>query len=684
MKLIFKKQFKAMLKFPNLALCAALLAPALALPGCGGGSGAGAVGTGSSAPGGGTTAPTSGSGATLKAKGVVLLTNQPNLPSDGKTSATITVFVKDDGNRALADAEVSLTSTDSGVIVQQATAKTGADGSISATVSLTSKTNRIVQIKATVGALTSIIDIPVTGTTVAINGPLSLAFGGTGEYSLAVKDSAGNAVPNTDVSVTSSAGNVFTPSTLKTDSNGQAKFSLKISKNGTDKVSATSGGGSASVSLTVAATQLSITGITTAEEVVVNAIKPVGVLMTESGVPVNGRTLRLSSTRGVISVLGGGSTVTTDASGRASFSIVSPNAGQSTITVADATSGNVTTSSIEFISTTPAVVKVQASKPVLAANAIGASGNSSELIATVKDASGNPVKGVVVDFSAVADPSNGRIEPASAVTDVGGNASVAFIAGPTVTGPDQVVLKAAVSGTSIAASTANLTVASRQVSIRLGTGNKIEVDEPTRYKFPWTAVVVDSSGAPIQNANVTVQVVPVSYFKGSWVKQGAWRPKAYDTDLAGVNVGAAPGIVINAQECPSEDVNRDGSLQTAEDLNDNKKLDPGNVATSDVGPAGKTTGVNGFVDFNVVYAKSFAEFTKIRIDVRAKVDGTESLVSETFILPLEATDATGDSPPVIPGSFDGPYGRIVKDQSTSNGINILPSGSAVSACNNFR
>jgi Bacterial Ig-like domain (group 1) len=679
MKITTQTQSLAMIKFSKTALLSAVFVATLALQGCGG-NGAGAAGAGSS--------PTkSASGPTSLATSLVLLTSQPSLPSDGKTNATITVLVKDVGNRALANANVDLTTTDAGVVLQQISTSTAADGSVTAKLTLTSKINRIVSVKATVGSLVSTIDIPVTGTTVAVNGPQSLTFGNVGEYSLAVKDSSGNAVTNSDVALKSSAGNTISPATVKTDGNGQAKFQVNVTKNGTDTLSATAAGGSTSLGFSVAGTQLSITGIATAEEVIVNSTKSIGVLMTNVvnnvNVPVIGRVLRLTATRGIIVTPGGGSTVTTDASGRATFTISSPNAGQSTIGVSDATSGSAAKSSVEFISTTPGVVKIQATKPVLAANALGASGSTSDLVANVKDSFGNPVKGVTVDFSAIADPSGGRIDPPSAVTDVAGNASVAFIAGPAVTGPNQVVLRATVSGTTLPESRALLTVASRQVSIRIGTGNDLGA-EGTRYKFPWNAVVVDSSGAPIQNANVTVQVVPVAYYKGSWVKPilGGWTATGYANNPDGTYLEVAGSYVdVGKVYCASEDTSpQDSTLQLSEDLNGNGKLDPGNVATSDVDPAGKVTDASGFVDFNIVYAKSFAQFVRVRIDVRAKVDGTESLVSQEFSLPILAADANLATPPAIPGggadgsSYDGPFGRITRD--------VLINGVTVPACNN--
>jgi Bacterial Ig-like domain (group 1) len=674
---------QAMLNISKTALCATLVSATLLIQGCGG-NGAGAAGAGSSTPTGSSSSSTNA--ATLSAKSVILLTNQPNLASDGKTTATITVLVKDDGNRALAGAVVDLTSTDPGVVIQQASTKTGADGSITATLTSTAKTNRIIPLKATVGVNTATLDIPVSGTTVTLNGPLSLPFGGSGDFTVIAKDSAGNPVANADVVLKSTAGNTFSPATVKTNTNGQASTKVTIAKSGADTITADAAGGSGSVKLTIASTLLSFTGVTAAEDVIVNTVKTVGILLTENGAPVVSKVLSVNATRGSISIAGGGKTVTTDSAGRATFSVSSSDAGPSTLTVSDAAATIVTTTPIAFISTTPSAVKIQAAPATVAANAIGASGNSSQLLASVKDVSGNPVKGVMVNFSAVADPSHGRIEPSSAVTDSAGNATVAFISGPDVTGPDQVVLQASVNGTTIPNSSATLTVASRQVSIRLGTGNKIEVDSITKYKFPWTAVIVDSAGSPISGALVTVQVVPIGYYKGSWVKSGKfWVSGAFQTQPNGTET--VPLTIVNEQFCPSEDfIRADGNLQVGEDLNSNGKLDPGGVATTDVPPTGKVTGANGFVDFNVLYAKSFSQFTKVRIDVRAQVSGTESVVSETFILPMEATDAQADAPPTIPGSLSGPFGKIVSDQSSeilpTGAVNVFPA--SLKACQNYR
>jgi Bacterial Ig-like domain (group 1) len=659
--------------FTKTFLCAAAVLLAASLQGCGG-NGAGAAGGGSAIV---------ADAISEKATSVVAITSQPNLPTDGKTTSTITVIVKDAGNRALQNAVVDISTNDSGSTIQQATTKTAADGTVAATLTSTGKSNRVITVKAVVGTKTVFVEVPVSGTSLTLSGAQSLSLNGTGDYTLALRDSSGAAFTNTDVVLKSKNGNTFTPAAVKTDSNGQAKFKITATQSGSDLITAEAAGASISIPVNVAPIELAITSVTTnataTEEVVVNASSPkqINIKFSKNGAPLAGKVLNVSATRGVITTLGAGATattVTTDASGTAAFSITSTSAGFSTMSVSDTstsdTKGSVTTAQIEFVSRIPATVKIQASKSVVPINAIGASGNASQLVASVLDAAGNPVKGIDVNFSAVSDPSSGRIEPGTAKTDSAGIATVAFIAGPKTTGPDQVKLRALIGAVpSVAPSDALLTVASPAISIRLGTGNKIEVNGSTRYKYPWNAVVVDSSGAPIQDAVVSVQVVPVGYYKGSWVLSTGttptWGRGAYVTDSAGNYMLDAMGNFIGApaEFCRSEDTSpQDGALQAGEDINGTGKLEPGNVATSSVGIAGQKTGANGFIDFDVVYAKSYALFTTVRIDVKAQVAGTESTVSQEFLLPILKDDAA-DNPPVIPGTSAGPFGRIVFPQT---------------------
>jgi hypothetical protein len=650
-----------------------IISLAAILQGCGG-NGAGSSGSGG----------VGGSAAVKSAASVALLTSAPSLSSDGKTKSTITVFVKDAANLVLKNAQVDLSTNDPDSVLQSSGTRTADDGTVTATLSSTGKANRVIQVKAIVGDIVKVLDIPVTGTLLTVSGPLSVTVNGTADYTAALKDSSGNGVGGLPVTLRSSAGNTFTPASVVTDSNGQARFKINATRAGVDNWTAEAGGAGFPFSVNVASTQLVITGVSAGEEVVVGASKTIGILLTQNGVPAASKTLVVSATRGTVAALpGGGATVITNTSGVASFSITSPTAGVSSISVTGL-DGTIATSAVEFISTTPAVVKLQVSKSVVSANAIGSSTNTSQLntsdlIATVQDAAGNPVKNITVTFSAINDPSAGSVSPGYAITDRAGVASVTFVAGPKSTGPDEVIMSAAV-GTGSITSIAKLTVASRGISVRIGTGSSLVPDGLTRYSFPWNALVVDSAGAPIEGAVVTVQVVPTGYFKGNWAfgpdsgVAGAtelWRPTAYKTDLSGrrLPLPIPPATTsfptpIARAFCPSEDTSpQDGSLQQGiEDLNNNGRLDPGNIASSNVGAAGIKTGPNGFIDFTITYARSYALFASVRIDVKVQVAGTESVVSQEFVLPFSYDDARKpDGAPLVGSGSEGPFGAIVSD-----------------------
>jgi Bacterial Ig-like domain (group 1) len=607
-----------------------------------GGSGAGAGGPGSSS---GTAISVVSSDATsLKATSVVLLSNQPNLPSDGKTKATLTVIVKDEGNRALENAVVDLSTTDSGSFIQFGSRKTGADGTITATLTSTGKNNRVIPILAVVGANKSTIDIPVSGTALTLSGPQSIPDKGKGSYSVALRDSAGIASANIPVTFSSQAGNTFTPATVTTDANGQAKFTVNATKTGLDTVTVSAAGATSSVSFTVATAQIQM-DVSANDEALVGSAKTVTVLLSDTA-GVGNKTISISSTRGLLTPASG--VITTDASGAATFTVSSQTAGIATLNVSGP-SGTSATSNLEFVSKVPAAVRLVPSKPIVSSNPAGSSGNSSQLLATVRDATGNPVKGIRVNFSADLDPSNGIIEPGFALTDSSGVATVAFIAGASASGPNGVSLKANVEGNSTINASTLLTVTNGGVSIRIGTNNKLSLVDDIKYNFKWTALVVDSAGKPIADAPISVQVVPLAYYKGTWVNLGSSSNYFWSRSTNAKECFSEDGLVD--QVTGAVDVTKlDGVLQASEDINGSGRLEPGNIASSSFTALGNATDLTGFADFNISWAVSYSLFAKIRIDVKTLVRGTEASVSETFVLPFRKDEIEATAPPAI---YDG-------------------------------
>jgi Bacterial Ig-like domain (group 1) len=638
----------------NLFASAACIVGVLTLQGCGG-NGAGGAGAGAGTSG----SSISTDAFSLKAKSVTVLSSQPNLPSDGKTTAALTIIVKDDGNRALENATVDLSTTDSGSVIQFDSKKTGPDGTIKATLISTGKSNRVIPVVAVVGTNKTTFDIAVSGTSLTLSGPQAITANKSGEYTLSLRDSAGIAFPNMPVVLTSQAGNTFSPAQVVTDSNGQARFIVTAVKGGTDTITVASAGASGSIAIAIASSQLEMTNVTSNEEVLVGQSKTVSLkLSTASGVLAN-QAILVSSTRG--NVVPASGSVTTDALGLATFTVNSPTAGISTLNVSGP-GGTSAKASVEFVSKTPSSISLQPSKQIISANPAGSSGNTSSLLATVRDATGNPVKGVRINFSADLDPSNGLIEPGYAITDSAGLASVAFVAGASASGPNGIILKASVAGGPTVSANSLLTVTNGGVSIRIGTGNRLIEDiNKIRYEALWTALVVDSAGKPIANAPVAIQVVPLEYYKGSWDKLAVaggtsqWVRSSPYTTCESEDGIADPATGIK------DPTRLDGVLQVAiEDINGNNRLDPGNVASSSFFGTTNTTDSSGFADFKITYAKSYARFVKVRIDVKTQVSGSEASVSESFLLNLTADDAILPAPPATldgTGNYIGPFGR---------------------------
>jgi hypothetical protein len=566
-----------------------------------GGAGAGAGGSASA-------------GSTTEAASIQVLKSVPTLASANASSMTLTAIVKNAGNVGLKDQNVTFSTTDPGVRLEIVEGKTDSSGAASAKLTLSDGTNRTIPVTVSTGSVSVVENVVVAGTSVTVLGPTTVALNQAAEFSVTVRDSASNPIAGKSVTVTSASGNAIT-GLGATNAQGQLRFNVTGTRSGADTLTVTALGATASAAFTVSGNQLSFIG--TPSEAVVNTPQTIRVTLIENSVPQSGRTITLTATRGTLSA----TTLTTDASGQASFAIQSPTAGQTEIT-ATGPGGLATTARFEFVSVTPTKIELQASPPVVGANLVATSTNSSQLIAVVRDAQDNPVKNRRVNFNFVADPSNGRIEPGSAVTDSTGTASVAFVAGPTPTGTNAVRVLATVDGTGVS-DDATLTVSRRELFVRLFTGNEIEKRDTTKNCMPWTALVTDSGGNPVANVAVQPTVVAVGFYKGRYELSGSQWVKASNAF------------------CPSEDLDGNLMLDAGEDTNGDSRLTPGNIAAVSVISAGGRTGTDGFANMELCYGRDVSTWARVRLTVTATVvSGTEGVDEELFDLPGVAPDYT--------------------------------------------
>jgi hypothetical protein len=611
----------------------------------------------------GTTITITASSGTVSAKTTVtvanvqqtisLTTSAPQIPSDGSKSATITALVRNAQNEAVPGVTVNF-SPSSGV-VSGSPSTTDANGQATATLGTGGDpTNRSITVTATAGSSTKQITVNVVGTTLSISGPSSLIQAAQGTYNLVLSDAGGNGIANTAITLASAKGNTLSAGSVTTNSSGQATFTLTAKVGGADTVSATALGLTSRQTVTVSTQNFAFTTPSNNAEVTIAHTQTLTVVWTSNGAAVVGQAVTFSATRGTLSA----TAATTDSSGSASVTISSTLAGPSVISAsASGVSSEVT---VNFIATNPAMITLQASPNTIATEA------SSTLTATVRDANNNLVAGQVIDFLITQDSTGGSLSVPSATTNLQGQASTVYTATSATSATNGVVFKATVQGSTVTPGTTSLTVAGETVFLSLGTGNTIVALNQTQYEQPWSVQAVDASGAGINGVSIIFSVTSLGYIKGaysntvtgatSWVLENStYNAGTYTTDpYALVLTG------IGFIGCRTEDLAGNGILEPGEDYNNNGKLDPGLVASTDVGSA--TTGPTttspttpaGTATFNVIYPKDHAGWVAVKLTATATVTGSQSSTSTEFILVGLASDY--DNLLVSPPGQYSPYG----------------------------
>ena len=147
-------------------------------------------------------------------------------------------------------------------------------------------------------------------------------------------------------------------------------------------------------------------------------------------------------------------------------------------------------------------------------------------------------------------------------------------------------------------------------------------------------LVTDVNGNPVSGAAVELNLFPTRYEKGFY---------AQFFDESGGCVGWGKVRTVNSgnafaddadQACDNEDGNRNGILDSGEDVNNNGTLEPANIA--DI-PGTLTTDDTGFAIFDIIYAREFT-WVEVEIEARATVSGSEGFSTARFSLPGLASD----------------------------------------------
>jgi hypothetical protein len=619
-----------------------LLAALTAAGGCGG-NGTSSFATVS------TSSSSSGAAAAAVVAAVTVDTSLPQIPSNNSANATITAFVRDASNNFLTGIPVTFTATSGGLAVTTAT--TNADGQATATLGTAGDpTNRSITVTATAGKQSGAVTIGVVGTTLAISGPASLIQASEGTFTVSLTDSAGAPISDQTVTVVSAAGNTLSAASLTTDSSGHATVMLTGSKAGTDTLTATALGQTASASVSVSSQSFAFTVPAANALVALGATQTVTLVWANAGVAQANQPITFSTTRGTFNGSATATTAnaTTNASGTASVTISDTTAGPAIITASSA--GVSAQLPVIFIAIDPSAIDLQASPATVAAN------GSSTITAIVRDPANNLVDNQVVSFQ-LTDVTGGQLSVGSAVTDVQGKAQTVYTASGTTSATNGVIVTATIPAVpEVPAATVDLTVGGQTVYLSLGTGNTITPD-PTNTQFimPFVVQAQDAAGNSVNGVTITLDIKSVQYAKGGWVVyNSAWT----QTSTPGVAYTMAPPVPL---VCANEDVAGTGIYEASEDLNENGKLDPGNVAAVSPGTvvtAATTltdgTVVNGAASLNVTYPQDHALWVQSVLTATATVAGTENRTTSTFWLPILAADLTAVT--VDPPGFLSPYG----------------------------
>ena len=571
-------------------------------------------------------------------------TDAPQIPSDGTKSANIAAVLRDANNVALPGITV-IFAADSGVLtVTQAV--TDSTGLAKATLNAgADPTNRTITVTASAGSATpATLPVTVTGTTLTLSGPTNLVQNASGSYVATLTNSSGQGIPGRTVTVSSTAGNTLSGTTLTTDGSGRAAFSMTGVNGGTDTLSATALGLLSSLPVSVSTQSFLITSPADGTKVNLGTSQTVTVTWKNNGVAVANQPVTFSATRGTLVP---NTPVMTDANGVASVSISSVGAGPSIVA---ATAASVAAQiGLDFVATVPSQISLQATPASVAVQ------GSSTLTALVRDAQNNLVEGATVDFVISSDPTNGSLSVSSAPTDNQGRAQAVYTAGNSTSGANGVTITATVHGTAIS-STTQLSVGGQTVFLSLGTGNKIDDTQGAAiYVITYAVFAVDAQGIALANVPITLKLLPVAYGKGVLgCGMGAqyWSP-VYST-------AATDPDAIDGQLCKNEDTDYtgnidslglDGSGNPVKDYNLDGKLWPGNIAV--VSPGNGNTDASGKLTVTITYPRDHSYWVEVQLVATTGTQGSENTATSKFILRGTTTDYSCSIGPPGPVS---PYG----------------------------
>lgn len=501
----------------------------------------------------------------------------------------------------------------------------------------------------------------------------------------------GQALTGIPIAFSVDNGATYTQTSLTTGANGQATAVVAIGADPSNRVitvKARSGNLSASAPFAVTGSVITATGSAIVAPASVNNQVNFR-LLNANGAGVAGQVFT------VVAGSLGTTTGTTDVTGTYVYSYIAPTTPGSLDIMGSA--GGVEKTLTVLVqsgagSILPAVgpvnsASVSANPSVVATNTAGSTTNRTEIRALFVGPSNTSIARVRVRFDLNNDANSigGVFSTGSSViySDAIGIATTAYIPGVKASPTNGVTIRACYDINDFAAgacpnmTTTTITVASDPLSVSIGSNNAI-IEGPTKltYRRQFVVLVVDASGRAKGNVDIVPSIDLPIYFKGQYVRGGAWVP--------GIRVNSTTIVLRDPIACLNEDVNRNGVLESSEDSlpngNHSGSIEPRKSdATITIIGNGKTDD-NGSAVVQVEYPQNVASWLQVRILVSATgVSGTEGRATWTEILPVPI-DAIGAA--ATPPFAVSPYGTRIDPQD----VPVFPDGSAgrtnVLPCNN--
>jgi hypothetical protein len=600
---------------------------------------------------------------------LALTTQSTSIKSDASNSTVITATVLDASNAVVSNASIGFAAT--GGQISSSTGLTANDGTATVTlIAGATKFNQVATVTATLlgvsPTVSAQIPVSITGTTISLISQTSnITDNGsaTDTLTVTVKDAGNQPVYNAPVTLTQTAGTgsvSITQLSPNTSVSGTVQAIITGTTSGSVTLTATAAGTTATQTYTVSTTGTAF-GITSP------ATDPFGLV---ANIPVN----IVVNAPGVATVTFAASSGTWNGGGAKVVDVV-PVAGVATASFSSTLAGIV---SIQvFDKAAPAVLdtmNIAIAQPAASASQItvqsntnvvapssGGLANIATLTATVRDLNGQIVAGAPVNFE-IPRPSGGGefISPVLVYTDVFGKAQTTFTSGSIGSGAQGIDVYASVVTPLIGPSITNIIVGGTAGSVVIGTGTKIFDVSPTEYRQPFSVQVIDSNGAGVANADVTLKVWPKFYSYGVWVPTGAGTKP---TDCVPVRYKAGGAFNV-----PNEDINRNLTLDPLEDKTllvsppavdvygrviypvtypapfltpaNDAALTPASSSSGSL-PSTVRTDANGIANFNLTFLKSYSAWVIAEITASTQVFGTESTAQIESRLGYSDPDAAG-------------------------------------------